>query len=148
MILNLNELDLPIHSPRGGIYEPVKRVGNFLFISGQGPKQDGVLQFQGKVGAEISFEEGNKAAELCVKNSLSQARHFLGDLNQIKSVVKMQVFVASAPGFNSQPQIANGASQYLQDIFGEHGIGTRTAIGVSELPGNMPVEVEIVFELK
>lgn len=146
--MDLNELELPKHSPRGGIYEPVRRVGNFLFVSGQGPKLDGQLQFKGKLGAEISEEQGYEAAALCVKNSLSQAKNFLGDLNQIRSVIKMLVFVASAPGFNLQPQVANGASQYLQDLFGENGIGTRSAIGVNELPGNMAVEVEIIFELK
>ena len=112
--------ELPPSPPKGGIYKPVKQVGNLLFISGQG----------------------------ATRNGLSVLHEYLGDLNKIKSVVKILAFVASAPGFNSQPAVVDGASQLLKDVFGDdNGVGARSAISAIELPGNISVEIEFIFEI-
>lgn len=141
-------ITLPEPPPKGGIYKPVKQVGNMLYVSGQGPTENGTPVYTGKVGGECSIEEGQAAARLCTLNALSTLHDFLGDLNRIKSVVKMLAFVASAPEFGRQPEVANGASRLLADVFGdERGIGARSAIGANELPGGISVEIEFIFEI-
>ncbi|MCL2618183.1 MAG: RidA family protein [Defluviitaleaceae bacterium] len=140
---------LPAPPPLAGIFVPVKQVGNLLYLSGTGPTENGLPLVAGKVGGDRSIEEGQHAARLCVVNALSNLQQYLGDLNRIKSVVKLLVFVSSAEGFGRQPEVANGASQFLMDIFGrEFGVGARSAIGANELPGNITVEIEFIFELK
>ncbi|NLA96239.1 MAG: RidA family protein [Clostridiaceae bacterium] len=142
------KLEIPAPPPRGGIYQPVKQVGNLLYVSGQGPTVDGVPVITGKLGSERSLEEGQEAVRMCVMNALSSLEVYLGNLNKIKSVVKLLAFVASASGFNAQPQVVNGASQLLVDLWGEEqGMGARSAIGVNELPGNMSVEIELLVEI-
>lgn len=142
------ELKLPPPPPLAGIFKPVKRVGNLLYVSGQGPTENGAPLVTGKVGRERTIEEGQYAARLCVLNALSNLHQYLGDLNQIKAIAKLLVFVASAEGFDRQPEVANGASQLLLDIFGqERGVGARSAIGVNELPGGITVEIEFIFEV-
>ena len=145
----LKELNitLPEPSPKGGIYKPVRQAGNYLYISGQVPWKDGALVLTGRVGEDRTVEEGQEAAKLCTINAISHLHHFLGDLNKIKGVVKTLGFVRSAPGFGKQPDVINGASSLLKDIWGEDGVGARSAIGVSELPGNICVEVEFIFEV-
>ena len=146
----LKELNitLPEPPPKGGIYKPVKQVGNMLYISGQGATEKGVPVYTGQVGAESTLEQGQAAARLCALNALSTMENYLGDLNKVKSLIKMLGFVASAPGFNQQPAVINGASQLLADIFGEeNGIGVRSAIGTNELPGGITVEIEFIFEV-
>jgi len=138
---------IPPLPPAGGIYKPVRQVGNLLYVSGQGATVNGVPEIVGKVGAECSLEQGQEAARLCTLNCLATLDHFLGNLNRIKSVVKVLGFIASAKDFNMQPQVLNGCSQLLKDIFGEDGVGARSAIGVSELPGNIACEVEYIFEI-
>ena len=134
--------------PKGGIYKPVKQVGNLLYISGQGATKDGQPVVSGKLGSERTIEEGQEAARICTLNALSVLHEYLGDLNKIKSVVKILAFVASAPGFNSQPAVVDGASQLLKDIFGDdNGVGARSAISAIELPGNISVEIEFIFEI-
>ncbi len=147
---NLKKMDitLPAPPPKGGIYVPVKQVGNLIFTSGAGPIVDGKPAFLGKVGKELSVEEGQKAAKIVAINILSMLHQYLGDLNRIKNVVKILGFVASADDFNDQPQVINGASQFLVDVFGEKGQHARSAISTNELPGNIPVEIEGVFEIE
>ena len=141
-------LELPELPPRGGIYKPVKQAGNMLYVSGQGATIKGVPAIVGHVGAERTIEEGQDAARLCTMNCLSTLQDYLGDLNRIKSLVKTLGFVASAPGFNAQPKVIDGASKLLMDIFGEeNGVGARSAIGTNELPGGITVEVEFIFEI-
>ena len=141
-------LELPPPPSPAGLYKPVKQVGDLVYISGQGSAQ-GSLCITGKVGSERTVEEGRQAARICVLNALSQLHHFLGDLNQIKCLVKILGFVASAEGFNQQPQVIDGASRLLADIWGEEdGIGTRSAISAFELPGKLTVEIEFIFQLK
>ena len=142
------EIKLPPLPPLAGIYKPVKQVGNLLYVSGQGPTENGVPLVTGKVGQECRIEDGQYAAHLCTLNALSNLHKHLGDLNKIKSVVKLLAFIASAEGFDRQPEVANGASQLLLDIFGEErGVGARSAIGTNELPGDITVEIEFIFEI-
>lgn len=146
----LEELNikLPQPPPVSGIYRPVKQVGNILYISGQGPTENGMPLVKGKVGQERTIQDGQLAARLCGLNALSVLHHYLGDLNKVKSLVKMLAFVSSAEGFDRQPEVANGASRLFADVFGEErGIGARSAIGVNELPGGITVEVEFVVEI-
>ena len=142
------EIELPKPPPLAGIFKPVKQVGNLLYVSGQGPTENGIPLLTGKVGRECSIEDGQYAARLCVLNALSNLQQYLGDLNKLKSVVKLLVFVASAEGFGKQPLVANGASKLLVEIFGEEqGMGVRSAIGTNELPDDIPVEIEFIFEI-
>jgi len=141
-------VELPPPPRRMGIYKLAKQVGNMLYISGQGPTRDGALLVTGKAGAERTLEEGQQAARLCALNALSILHDYLGDLNKVKSVVKILAFVASAPDFGRQPEVVNGASKLLEDIFGEeHGVGARSAIGTNTLPGDITVEIEFIFEI-
>ena len=148
--LKLKELGIELPAPPipMGIYKPVKQIGNMLYVSGQGPTKDGVSIVCGKVGSERTIEEGQEAARLCAINALSILHEYLGDLNKIKSTVNLLAFVASAPGFGRQPEVVNGASRLLADLFGDdNGIGARSAIGTNELPGNISVEIEFIFEV-
>lgn len=139
--------ELPELPPPGGVYKPVRQVGNLLYVSGQGATVKGVPAIVGKVGGRCTLEKGQEAARLCGLNALSTLNHYLGDLGRIKSVVKILGFIASAPGFNLQPKVLDGCSMLYRDIFGEDGVGARSAIGVSELPGDIACEVEFIFEI-
>ena len=139
---------LPSLPPRGGIYKPVKQIGNLLYVSGQGATVKGVPAVVGHVGMERTLEEGQDAARMCALNCLAVLEDYLGDLNRLKSLVKKLGFVASAPGFNAQPKVIDGASRFFMDVMGEDaGVGARSAIGVNELPGNIAVEIEFIFEI-
>ena len=141
-------LTLPPPPTPKGIYKPVKQAGNMLYVSGQTPSENGVAVVCGKVGAERTVEEGQHAARICTLNALSHLHNYLGDLNKIKNLVKTLGLVASAPNFNEQPKVINGASGLLRDLFGEDaGVGARSAIGTNELPGNVTVEIEFIFEI-
>lgn len=136
--------DLP---PIGGIYKPVKQVGNLLYVSGQGATINGVPSIVGKVGIHCTIEQGQEAAKMCCLNALATLHNYLGDLNRVKGVVKVLGFIASADDFNMQPRILDGCSALLRDIWGEDGVGARSAIGVNELPGNIACEIEFIFEI-
>ncbi len=139
---------LPPPPPRGGLYAPCKISGNMAYISGCGCVVDG-CEANGKLGREYTVEQGQAFARNCMLNVLAVLRREIGDLGRVKSVVKMLAFVASADDFTAQPQVANGASELLRDIFGEGvGIPARSAIGVNVLPGNIPVEIEAIFEFE
>lgn len=141
------EYELPKLPPKGGIYKPVCQVGNLLYVSGQGATIEGVPVICGKVGEKAAIEDGIEAAQMCTLNALSTLEDYLGDLNKIKRLVKTLGFVASAKNFNMQPKVIDGASKLLSEIWGEDGIGARSAIGVAELPGDIAVEIEFVFEI-
>ena len=139
---------LPEIPPKGGIYKPVKQVGNLLFVSGQGATKAGVPVMTGKVGSELTLEQGREAARICTLNALSTLEGYLEDLNKVKSVVKILAFVASSPGFNQQPKVIDAASEILKNIMGDiNGVGARTAVSAPELPGDIPVEIEFIFEI-
>jgi len=139
---------LPQPSLKGGVYKPVKQVGNLLYISGQGCTQQGKPIMEGKVGKECTLEMGQLAARQCALNALGLLQDYLGDLNKVKGLVKTLAFVSSDPSFSQQHVVANGCSQFLCEVLGEEvGVGSRSAIGVSQLPGNIPVEIEFIFEI-
>jgi enamine deaminase RidA (YjgF/YER057c/UK114 family) len=127
-------------------YVPAVRTGNLVYTAGQLPIVSGELAATGKVGAEISPEQAKALARLCGLNALA-AVHALVGIDAVTRVVKVVGFVASAPGFNGQPGVVNGASELFGEVFGEAGAHARSAVGVSELPRNAPVEVEIVVEV-
>ena len=137
-------LELPALPAPAGAYVPATRVGHLVFTAGQLPFQGGELYKTGKVGAEVSLEEAYEAARLCVLNALAAAAAEAGGLGGIDRIVKVTGFVASAPGFNGQPGVLNGASELLGEVFGEAGLHARSAVGVAELPLDAPVEVEIL----
>ena len=139
--------ELPPPPPPGGIYKPVRQVGNLLYVSGQGSTVAGVPVIIGKVGEACDIKQGQAAARMCALNALAVLHDALGDLNRIKGVVKTLGFIASAPGFNKQPLVLNGCSGLLRELFGEDGVGARSAIGTNELPEGITCEVEFIFEI-
>jgi enamine deaminase RidA (YjgF/YER057c/UK114 family) len=143
-------LRFPEAPARGGIYEPVKEFGeNLYYLSGCGPVLNGEQGFKGKLGAEYGVEQGQEAARRCVLNLLANLKARIGDLDRVKRIVKMLCFVAGTAAFYDQPQVANGGSQLLIDIFGEEkGRCARSAVGINALPGDIPVEIELLVELE
>jgi len=129
-----------------GAYVPAKRVGNLVFVAGQLPMRDGKLTASGTVPSSCDVDQAHAAAKVCVINSLA-AVDSIGLLDEIKSVVRLGVFVASDVGFTQQPQVANGASNFLIELLGDAGKHTRAAVGVSALPLGASVEIEFVFEV-
>ncbi|MGH3746532.1 MAG: RidA family protein [Micromonosporaceae bacterium] len=144
----LNELGLelpPVVAPVAA-YVPAVQTGNLVYVSGQVPIADGQLLASGKVGAEVSTEHAIDLARTCALNALAAIDGLVG-LERVVKVVKLLGFVASAPGFNEQPKVINGASELFGAVFGEAGQHARSAVGVAELPINAPVEVEVVVEI-
>lgn len=140
-------LQLPAVAAPLAAYVPATRVDGQIWTSGQLPLRDGELIAQGKLGTEVSLETGIEAAQQAVLNALAAAAGQAGGLDNIQRVLRVCVYVASAPDFIGQPQVANGASELLQAVFGEAGVHVRSAVGVSVLPLDAPVEVELVVGL-
>jgi enamine deaminase RidA (YjgF/YER057c/UK114 family) len=139
-------INLPATPAPAGAYVPATRAGNLVFTAGQLPLEAGELNIQGKVGDTVGLDEASEAARLCAMNALAAASTLTGGVGGISRIVKVTGFVASAPGFNEQPQVINGASEFLGEIFGDAGLHARSAVGVAELPMDAPVEVELVVE--
>lgn len=129
-------------------YIPAVRAGDLLFLSGTGPFKDGTIAFAGKLGKDLTVEQGYEASKLSVLNALAIAKQELGSLDQIKRIVRMSGHVASAQGFTQQPQVLNGASDLLVQIFGAAGRHARLALGAAELPLNMCVELELIIQVR
>ena len=142
--MNLNLPDPP--KPLAA-YVPSVRSGNLLFISGTLPSREGKLIYSGKLGREVTVEQGIECARLALLNSLAIVKQEIGDLDQVKRIVRLGGFVASAEGFIQQPQVLNGASLLLNELFGDRGKHARAAVGAAELPLNAPVEIELVVEI-
>jgi enamine deaminase RidA (YjgF/YER057c/UK114 family) len=140
-------LTVPEVVPPVAAYQPTARTGTLVYTSGQLPMRDGALVAAGKLGAEVSEEQGYDAARQCALNALAAIKAEVGDLSSVKRVVKAVVFVASTPDFTGQPKVANGASELLGEVFGEAGRHARSAVGVSALPLDAAVEVELVVEV-
>lgn len=140
-------ISLPEMSPPKAMYIPVRPLGNALFVSGQVPFENGELRYSGKVGGERTLEEGEEAARLCIVNLLAAVKAYLGDLDKVKTVVKVQAFVNSTPDFTQQHIVVNAASQLLFDVFGECGRHVRTAVAVPVLPMDATVEIEAILEI-
>ena len=128
-------------------YVPAARTGNLVYTSGQLPLEDGQPTHSGKVGAGVTPEEGKIAARTCALNALAAIDALVG-VDSVVRVVKVVGFVASAPGFTGQPGVVNGASEFLGQVFGEAGAHARSAVGVAELPLGVPVEVELIVEVR
>ncbi|MGW0119023.1 RidA family protein [Streptomyces sp. NPDC003327] len=140
-------LTLPAVVPPIASYQPAVRSGAYVYTSGQLPMVDGKLPTTGKVGAEVTPEEAKELAARCALNALAAVKSVTGDLDRIKRVVKVVGFVASAADFTGQPAVINGASELLGEILGEKGVHARSAVGVTVLPLDAPVEVEVQVEL-
>ena len=141
-------LTLPPVTAPVAAYVPAVRTGAYVYVSGQVPVADGELVATGKVGTEVSAEDAAGMARTCALNALAAAAAAAGGLERIRRIVKVVGFVASAPGFGGQPQVINGASELFIEVFGEDGKHARSAIGVAELPLNVPVEVEMIAEVR
>lgn len=130
------------------LYKTVNQTGNLIYTSGFDCRIDGVLMYEGKVGSDLTIEQGQEAARQVVINLLAAMKQYLGDLDRVVKIVKILAFVNSAPGFGDQPYVINGASQLLIDVFGESGRHARSAIGTSDLPFHTPVEIELIAEIR
>jgi enamine deaminase RidA (YjgF/YER057c/UK114 family) len=128
-------------------YVPTVRTGDLVYTSGQLPMVEGKLHQTGKLGIDLGVDEGRAQARICALNAVAALKAEIGDLAKVKRIVKVVVFVASAPGFTEQPQVANGASDLLGEVFGDAGKHARSAVGVAALPLDAPVEVELIAEV-
>jgi len=129
-------------------YIPAVRAGDLLFLSGTGPFKDGAIVYAGKLGKDLTVEQGYEAARLTLLNALAMVRQELGTLDRVTRVVRLTGHVASADGFTHQPAVINGASDLLVQIFGEAGRHARLALGAAELPLNMAIELELILQVK
>ena len=141
------KIELPKAAAPVANYVPVVVTGNQAFVSGQVTIWNGELRYSGQLGKDFQVEDGQKAARLCAHNVVAQLQAALGDLDRVKRCVKLNVFVNSAPGFTEQPKVANGASDFIVEVFGDAGKHARSAIGVAQLPLGVAVEVDATFEI-
>lgn len=139
---------LPEVVPPLAAYQPTARTGTLVFTAGQLPARDGEMIAVGKLGGGVSEEQGYECARQCALNALAAIKAEIGSLDDVVRVVKAVVFVASTPDFTAQPKVANGASELLGEVFGDAGRHARSAVGVPVLPLDVPVEVELVVEIK
>jgi enamine deaminase RidA (YjgF/YER057c/UK114 family) len=139
-------LTLPEVATPAGSYLPAMISGNLVFTAGQIPLVEGKLMATGKLGAEITVEYGAEIAQRCALNALAALKSVIGDLDRVKQIVKIVGFVSSVPEFTAQPSVINGASEFLQQVFGDAGQHARSAVGVSVLPLDAPVEIELIVE--
>lgn len=140
-------LSLPPAPQPIAAYVPGVQAGNLLFTSGQLPLQDGDVKYQGRVGVELTVEQGYDAARLCTLNALAVIKAMAGSLDRVKRVCKVVVFVHCDAAFDRQPEVGNGASDLLVELFGEAGKHARSAVGTNALPRRAAVEVELIVEL-
>lgn len=145
----LSELGIALPpAPAGvGAYAPWVRTGNLVITSGQLPWRDGKLAYTGKLGAEVSIEQGFEAARICAINAIAQLKSAVGDLDRISQIVRLEGFVHSAPGFHEHPKVLNGASELFLAVFGERGKHARTALGINEMPLNAAVQIAVIAEV-
>jgi enamine deaminase RidA (YjgF/YER057c/UK114 family) len=146
VLTKLDELNIQLGGPPkpAGNYVSYMMVPPLIFLSGVTPKVNNVLMFKGKLGKDVSKEEGYQAARQCIINHLGTLKTALGDLDRVRGIVKMEGFINTEPDFTELPYVLNGASDLLIEAFGEKGIHARSAIGVASLPGGASVEVELV----
>ncbi|MFI6514421.1 RidA family protein [Spirillospora sp. NPDC050679] len=140
-------LELPDVAAPLASYVPTARTGSLVYTAGQLPLVKGELPVTGKVGAEVTAEQAAEQAKICALNAIAAVKAEIGDLAKVARIVKVVGFVASAPDFYGQPQVVNGASDLLGEVFGEAGVHARSAVGVGVLPRNAPVEVELIVEV-
>lgn len=141
-------ISLPDAAAPAANYVPYVRTGNQLFISGQLPMDAGKIAFTGKLGGDVSVEDGKAAAKTCAINLLAQAKAATGNLDKVVRLVKIVGFVNSTAEFTDQPQVINGASDFLVDAMGEAGRHARSAVSAASLPFGAAVEIEAIFEIE
>ena len=142
-------ITLPPPPPPGGVYKPLVVVGNLAYLSGHGPLLDDGTYMKGRVGDDVDLAGGQAAARQTGLSLLATVQAQLGSIDKIKRVIKSLGFVNSTDDFAEQPLVINGYSELYRDVFGaEKGVGARSAIGTSILPGNIPVEIEVIFEIE
>ena len=146
----LKELGITLPEPPEPVaaYLPALQVGDLLFLSGTTCYLDGEILYTGRVGEELTLEEGYAAARQTALNLLSVIRATLGGLDRVERVVKLNGYVNSAPEFDRQPEVINGASELLEEVYGERGRHARTSLGVSALPAHIPVEIELIVQVR
>jgi len=137
----------PLSAPVAN-YLHAKQFGKFLYVSGCAPVKDGKNLYTGKLGRDLTVEQGYQAAREAAINLISVLKYELGDLDRVTSVVKLLGFIASADDFSRQPAVMNGASDLMVEVFGEKGRHARAAIGTNVLPGDLPVEIEMIVEFE
>ena len=140
-------ITLPVPPQPIANYVRAVRVGNFLFVSGHGPYNDGKTKLAGKVGRELTVEEGYQAARNVGLNCLATVKAAVGDLDKVKQVVKLLGMVNCSEDFKDQPKVINGCSDLLVEVFGESGKHARSAVGVQALPNGIPVEIEMILDI-
>jgi len=141
-------LELPPPPPPAANYVPAMRAGELVFLSGQTPKSGHELLYQGRLGEQVSIEQGYLAAQVCCLRLLSALQDCCGDLDKVQQIVKLTGFVNAGSAFSAHPQVINGASDLLEKLFGERGRHARAAVGSSSLPGSAAVEIELIVQLK
>lgn len=146
----LRELGIELPTPPAPVANYVRAVqtGNLVFVSGHGPTRDGKPVYVGKLGRDLTVEEGYQAARLVMLNCLASLKALIGDLDRVKRVVKLLGMVNSAPDFGDQPKVINGASDLLVELFGERGRHARSAVGMAALPMGIAVEIEMIVEVE
>lgn len=142
-----HDIELPEAAVPAANYVPTVISGNMLYVSGQVPVWNGGFRHIGKLGADISVEEGQACARLCGLNVIAQAKAALGDLDRVARVVKLVGFVNCTTEFGDQPKVVNGASDLMAEVFGDKGKHARSAVGVASLPFGVAVEVEAILEI-
>ncbi len=140
-------LQLPATPKPVAAYVPAIKTGDYVHTSGQLPILNGKMVATGLLGRDVTLEQGQEAARACVLNALAAIRSVIGDLEEITQIIRMTVYVASTPDFTDQPEVANGASLFLEKVFRDKGSHARSAVGCSSLPRNSPVEVELTVEI-
>jgi len=140
-------IELPEAPAPVAAYVAVVRTGNLVITSGQLPWQGGKLIHEGKLGAEVDDQQGYEAARVAAINAIAQLKSAVGDLDNIQRIVRLEGYVHSAPGFRNHPQVLNGASDLLGEVFGEAGQHTRTALGINEMPLDAPVQLVVWAEV-
>jgi enamine deaminase RidA (YjgF/YER057c/UK114 family) len=146
----LTALGLTLPSPPAPVANYVRAVvvGNLVFLSGHGPTRDGAFAFQGKVGAERTVEEGYQAAQLVMLNCLSSLKEAIGDLDRVERIVKLLGMVNCTEDFGQHPEVVNGASDLLVNLYGERGRHARSAVGMQSLPRGITVEIEMIVQIR
>ncbi len=147
--MNIEKLGykLPQAPKPAAVYVPAVRVGDIIYVSGQTPKEDNELLYKGKLGKDFTVDEGYEAARICILRALSAVEAEIENLDKIKRIVKLTGYVNSTDDFEEQSKVINGASELLEEIFGEKGKHARVAVGTNSLPGNAAVEIELIVQV-
>ena len=141
-------LTLPPAPKPVAVYKPAVKVGNLLFVSGHGPLKPDKTLILGKVGKDLTLDQGKEAARQVGLAILATLIDTLGELKKVKRLIKTLALVNCTDDFGDQPKVINGYSELMKDVFGDDGVGARSAVGTNSLPGNIAVEIEAIFELR